>query len=192
MLCVKIMGEWWNGLSITSQVYYCIAFASTLFLLIQSIFMFFGFGDDADVDGGDGGFDSDGLSLFTIRGILAFFTIGGWTGVIISEASDVAWLAIIISLVAGTIALFLVALLMKSLMKTQSNGIMQLENAIGKTGTVYLRIPKKGEGTGKITITFSGRLAEIDAISNDEEYKVGATVKVVGVLNDELIVEKDN
>ena len=94
------MIEWWNSLSIISQVFYCIAIPSTLVLLIQTILLFLGLDDDgaddlsgggdidvsADVDvDGDGIFDVDGgdvpedisgladLKIFTLRGIIAFF-----------------------------------------------------------------------------------------------------------------------
>lgn len=49
--------EWWNALTLTSQIFYCIAIPTTLVLIIQTVLMFFGFenGDaDADID-----FDAD-------------------------------------------------------------------------------------------------------------------------------------
>jgi len=56
--------EWWNSLELAVKVFYCIAIPSTLILLIQTVMMFFGFDNDADVelDGEipDGDFDLDG------------------------------------------------------------------------------------------------------------------------------------
>ena len=47
--------EWWNGLGTLLQVFYCIAIPATLVLLIQTVMMLIGMGDDGDVDGiGDG------------------------------------------------------------------------------------------------------------------------------------------
>lgn len=53
---------WWNSLGIVSQIFYCIAVPSTLLLLIQTIMMLIGIGDDAaggasDIDGIDGAGD---------------------------------------------------------------------------------------------------------------------------------------
>ena len=42
--------EWWNALSLATQVFYCIARPSTLILLIQTILLFVGIGGDGDVD----------------------------------------------------------------------------------------------------------------------------------------------
>lgn len=190
------MTEWWSNLTLISQIYYCIAIAATVILLIQSILLFFGIGVDSDADGGggdsDGNFDTDGgLSLFTIRGIVAFFTMGGWTGVLLSSVGTADWITIVVSLIVGAAALFVIALIMKAFTKLQSNGSMDLANAIGKTATVYLKIPPKGEGKGKITLTFGGRFVEIDAISDSEKgFPMQAIVKVVGVSGDDLIVSE--
>lgn len=43
--------DWWNTLSLTTQVFYCVAIPATLILVIQTVLMFFGFDDgDADLD----------------------------------------------------------------------------------------------------------------------------------------------
>ncbi|MBR6777298.1 MAG: NfeD family protein [Clostridia bacterium] len=42
--------EWWNSLSLAAQIFYCIALPSTLVLLVQTILMFIGLGEDADGD----------------------------------------------------------------------------------------------------------------------------------------------
>ncbi len=44
------ISDWWNSLSIVSQVFACIAITSTLVLLIQTIMMFIGMERDGDVD----------------------------------------------------------------------------------------------------------------------------------------------
>lgn len=42
--------EWWNSLSLAAQIFYCIALPSTLVLLVQTVLMFIGLGEDADGD----------------------------------------------------------------------------------------------------------------------------------------------
>lgn len=188
---------WWESLTLTSQIYFCVAIAGTAALLIQSILMFFGIGDSAEAGDFDGSFDGEGLNLFSIRGIVAFLTIGGWVGFLLASFGIQDWITIVVSIAAGLIALFGIALIMKAFMKLQSNGSMDMNNAVGKTATVYLRIPPKGEGSGKVTLTFGGRFVEADAISEDDRsFAVQTLVKVTGVLGDELIVaaadEADN
>ena len=54
------MNEWWDGLSLLLKVLYCIAFPSTLILLVQTLLSMFGFHD-----GGSGHdfSDTSGLDL---------------------------------------------------------------------------------------------------------------------------------
>lgn len=185
------MGSWWHALSTLSQVFYCIAFAATAILLLQTILLFFGIGDhDCDVD--DCGFDCDGgMNLFTIRGIVAFFTMGGWTGVVLTELNVTAWLSIVVSVIAGTIALFVIALIMRAFSKMQTNGAVVLTNAIGKSASVYIPIHKNSMQGGKVTLTFQGRFMELEAVTDDDEdYAVGETVDVIGVRGDAVVITK--
>ena len=40
--------DWWNSLSLVSQVFACVAIPATMILLIQTLLLFFGVGEDAD------------------------------------------------------------------------------------------------------------------------------------------------
>lgn len=62
--------EWWNSLGIVSQVFACVAIPSTLVLLIQTILMFIGFGDESDGIG-EGAVDEipDDVSDITIEDV---------------------------------------------------------------------------------------------------------------------------
>ena len=116
--------EWWNSLSLVAQIFYCIAVPSTLVLLIQTILMFIGMGEEADADGadtdvddagdmdadadGDGGFDEDldpngldGLRIFTVRGVIAFLVIFGWMGALLESMNVALWINIPISALCG-------------------------------------------------------------------------------------------
>ena len=45
------MIDWWNSLSIAAQVFACIAVPASLVLLIQTLLMLIGIGEDADGEG---------------------------------------------------------------------------------------------------------------------------------------------
>ena len=124
----------------------------------------------ADVDGG--------LKLLTIQGLTAFIMMFGLTGFALSRSSLLGSIVTIaIGFVIGLFAMWLVAkgfALMRSL---QSSGTMQIYDAIGEEGTVYLTIPP--DGVGKIQITISGRLMVMDAVSQDKQVlKTGERVRV--------------
>lgn len=190
---------WWETLTLLQKVFFCIACPASVFLIIQIILLLIGFGgegeigDEVDITG-DGDVDvtidaDSGLSLFTIKGLTAFFTVGGWVGFTLGDDSTA--LAIVLSIVCGSVALVLMALIMKWLIRLQSNGNVQLSEAIGKIADVYLTIPAKNNGEGKISLTLNERLIEMNAIQNgDEPIKTGSKVKVVEIVGNTYVVEK--
>ncbi len=168
------MKDWFLNLQWYEHVYLWLGVASTLFLIIQIIMMCFSsFGGDADLDG-DGEIDVDvdsGVSIFTTKSITAFFAVGSWAGLLTCSLSSekLQWLSVLIALIAGFAAATVVVLLMRAMMKLQSNGILQTENLIGKRATVYVSIPAARSGRGKITLDAQGKFMELDAITEDGE-----------------------
>lgn len=182
------MIQWWNSLDTFARVYAIIAVPSTLILIVQTILLFLGVGvddDGIDLTGndqidtpGDGG--ADGLALFSVRGIMAMLCVGGWSGLAMYASGVNRPLTILISLVCGAAALFAIAYLMKAAMKLQSNGVIDLGSAIGKTGRVYIPIPPSTQGSGKITLTIQERFIEADAVTTAErKLATGEAVRVV-------------
>lgn len=191
------MIQWWNNLDVFSRVYALIAIPSTLILLLQTVMLFLGLGadeDGIDLTGndipdtpGDGG--ADGLTLFSVRGIMAMLCIGGWSGLAL-YASDVSRpLTIVLSFLCGAAALFAIAYMMKAAMKLQSSGNIDLGHAIGKTGRVYIPIPANSTGSGKITLTVQERFIEAEAVTTAErKLATGEPVRVVATDNAGLLV----
>ena len=80
---------------------------------------------------------------------------------------------------------------MRGIMKMRSDGNINIEKAIGKTADVYLTIPAKEAGAGKITMTLEERFVELSAIQNgDTPLLTGTKVRVISVNGDTLVVEK--
>lgn len=190
------MEIWWTSLNVMQKIYFCIGLAATVLLIAQIVLMLFGLGDGGDVDidlDGDGVPDmsvdaSDGFNVFTLRGLTAFFAIGGWVGYTLAD--DNITLAVILSLVSGTIALLAMAFVMKALMKTRSDGNIDIAKSVGKTAEVYLTVPPAGKGYGKINLTLEERFVEINAQQKGETpISTGAQVKVVSAENGIVTVE---
>lgn len=190
------MAAWWNSLTGLQQIFVCIGIPATLVLVVQTILLLFGIGDgsDADMDIDPDGFDiSDagdgGLMLFSIRGIVAMFCVAGWAGVVFVDLGLTPIPAVLLAILCGVAALFGIAYLMKAVLKLQSNGNIQIGGAVGKTGEVYIPIPAKGQGRGKINLTLQDRFIEVDAITRaDETLKTGETVRVVSTDEAGLVV----
>ncbi len=203
------MFEWWNSLGLAAQVFYCIAIPSTLVLVIQTIMMFLGFseeGDGADdIDIDDDGifgendfseaqeaFGLEGLRIFTVRGIIAFFVVFGWVGIVMQSAGIKLIWTIITSTLCGFAMMILLAFLFRSLMKLRSDGNTDNRNALGTSGKVHLTIPPARTGEGKVHIMLQGSYVERNAVTDsDEAIPTGCEVVVVGVSGQtELIVRK--
>jgi len=156
-------------------------------------------GDDAghaaDIhDGHDGnGFDG-GLRLFTFRGIIAFFSVMGWVGVICCSAGMHVGAAAGIAIAAGIAAMVLLALLMKWLFSLQEDGTENIRDALGVSGTVYLRIPHSRTGRGKVEAVIRGKLSEKNAVTDEAtDIAYGEEITVIGISGeDTLIVRRKN
>ncbi len=190
---------WYNSLTTPEKVFFYIAVIGTVLLVVQIILMLVSFGGDADADGdfgGDGDFDTPdgglGVSLFTLKGITAFFAIGGWVGLLILQINpeNIA-LAIIVSLVSGLFSMVLVALALRGIAKLQCNGNLDKEKLIGKEATVYVSIAPSRSGRGKIVLTAQGAYTELDAVTDDtDRIPVDERVVISEIGADYMVVKR--
>lgn len=210
--------EWWNTLSLAAQIFYCIAVPSTLVLVIQTILMFIGMGQDADADtdvGADTDVDfdvdadldgdipdgdesflnsvdaegMDGLRVFTVRGIIAFLVVFGWVGVAMESAGITLWITLPVAIVSGFAIMLLLAYIFKAIMKLRSDGNTDNRNAIGTAGRVHLTIPPSRTGEGKVHVMLQGSYVERDAVTDEETpIPTGSEIVVVRVSGSTTLV----
>jgi len=147
-------------------------------------------GGDSDVDGDlDGGFDGDagGLSFRTVVAFVTFFGIAG-KAALAGEMGP--WAALGVAVAAGSLAFWLVGLAMLQLSRLRSSGNVQIENAVGVEGRVYLAVPGERSGTGRVTVPIQGRTVQYKAVTRGPEIATGQFCKVVAVhAGDTLEVE---
>ena len=193
------MFDWLKSLSGLEIAYFIIACIGTVALLIQIVMMLIGAGGEADADfdtdtDGDGSLDTHtdtGVSLFTVKGLTAFFAIGGWTGMLMLSYNVGVAITVPVSVVAGLAAYFIVWALIRLVLKLQEDGTLNYASAIGQTATVYVSIPASRTGRGKITLVLQGRYTELDAVTDEEErIPVDTAVEIVGKAGDAFLVRK--
>ncbi len=210
------MLDWWVALGSAGQVFACIAIPATVMLLIQMVLTLIGLGgegdadaDGADVDtdaGADGideGLELDdadeafekgegldaGLRFFTLRGLIAFFSVMGWVGTICCGNGMGLAPSIAISAASGFFAMLVIALLMKWLFSLQYDGTEDIRDALGVSGTVYMRIPPSRTGKGKISAVIQGKLCEKYAVTDEETIiNRDEEVTVVGISGEETLI----
>ena len=144
-----------------------------------------------DVDAHEASESVAGFRFFTIRGLVAFFCIFGWTGYALSGTSLGTALIILISVAAGLLAMLLIGLMFYAMMHMQASGNLVYSNAIGKDAEVYIPIPAQRTGRGKVMVEFQQQLVEAEAITDDEQrIPTGTSVRVVGKTGSTLIVKR--
>ena len=187
------VSTWWSGLVLTEQVLFCIAIPATLILIIQAVLILVGAGDDGaggDFDGGDasGSAEFGVASLFTLQGVASFFCVFGWVAISMFRTGFPLIFAALVAAILGFVTMFAIAKLMIQISKLAHTGNLDINNLVGCSGTVYLRIPPKGEGKGKVMVQTSERLVEFNAVSEtDEEIPNNAQIKVIDILGENVL-----
>ena len=181
----------------------CAAFGAILFV-IRLALMFMGGGgeegaadtdgfgdvqapDAADIDLADSDLSFKALSL---QGITAFFMMFGLVGwALVRQGNVHAAMSIAGGTAAGLATVWVMKKIFQMAGALQSSGTIDLHNAVGQEGRVYLTI-RPGQ-TGKVQITVQGRLSVLNAsCDGSEEIKTGQSVRVVRISADTLVVEK--
>jgi membrane protein implicated in regulation of membrane protease activity len=132
------------------------------------------------------------VGFFSLRSIVGFFVGFGWAGVIAFKAGWGVAGATGAAFGAGVIVMALIYLLVRLLYAQRSSGNIRMENAVGKTGRVYLSIPASGVHGGQVQITFQGQMLTLPALTKGAEpIPTGTAVIVREVIPPEtLLVER--
>lgn len=186
--------NWLQSLSVTEHIFFWIAVVASVLLVVQIIMLLVSFaGMDSDIsDTFEGDIDGDGgLSIFSVKAITAFFSVGGWCGFATATYVDNVWLPVIVSVLTGAVALVGVAFAMKGIMKLQCSGNVVKEKIVGSSATVYISIPPARTGRGKITLTVQGKYSELDAVTDDgERIASDEAVEIVAYEDDFAVVQR--
>ncbi|MBL4561520.1 MAG: hypothetical protein JKX79_11120 [Labilibaculum sp.] len=189
------ISDWWSTMEMVEKIYWSISIPFTLLFLIQIVLTFIG-GDidnmsaegDADaVVEGDTGIDFQFISL---KNLVAFFAVFGWTGIICLDMGLGAGVSTLIATLAGLVMMSIMASILYFMGKLVEEGTLDLNNAKGKVGNVYLLIPSNRKGMGKVQIEVQG-LQTLDAVTDsDSEIPTGSVIQVIDVLNDQILIVK--
>ncbi len=193
---MEIFNEWWSSLDLSQKVYWCIAIPFSLIFIFQTIMTIIGTGETDQLDAtGDGDSlvgDDSGIpfQFISLKNLVAFFTIFGWTGIAALSSGWSTGVTLTVSFIAGLLMMLVMATIFYYMNKLTEDGSFKIRNTIGKSGSVYLSIPANREGTGKVQINVQG-FQTLDAITDsDTEIKTGSVITVTDVINGNLLLVK--
>lgn len=173
---------WFSQLDGIMQMFWGCAIASSVVFVIQAVLTLIGMDStdiDVDFDGPDTMDLGGGLSLFTVKNFVNFFLGFGWAGVSFRSLIDSDFLLTLAAVGVGSLFVLVFVLLMKQLLKLETNGAFKPEYCVGKIADVYLRIPAGGAGEGKVQVSVNGSVYELSAYTEGEEIPTGFKVRVV-------------
>lgn len=179
------------------------AVIGTVLFSIRLVLMFLGVGGDED--GSDAGGDApdmvDGdtsdhpsqdtdaaFTLLSFQGLTAFFMMFGLVGLAMSRGSgQTAWWSLTAATAAGLLTVWFISKLFRWFGSLQHSGTINLNNAVGQEGRVYLSI--KDDHPGKVELTVQGHLKVMDAVSEDgSTLSTDTRVLVTKLINGNVLV----
>jgi hypothetical protein len=202
---------------VEQTIYWVCAIAGCTLVGIQVVLQVFGlFDTDVDVDGAHADVDvghvdvdaghadvahaADGhiddvqghgnvlFGVLSFKALCAFAGIFGLVGLILIDRDVGTGGRVAAAAGAGFVGMLGVGWMMRSLSRLQSSGTVDIRNAVGRRGTVYLPIPGANTGQGKVTVSVQGRLMEFAAVTDGEALATGTHVTVLAVQGETLKV----
>ena len=202
------------------QIFWACALAASVVFVIQNALMLMGIGgmdsdvdadvgtdfdvhtdldaSDADLDlssghsGHEGTLGSAGIfSLFTLRNFINFFLGFGWGGISLAPAVQNKVLLVFLSFLIGLLFVAVFALMFRLMLRLEKSGNFSIQDCVGETASVYLRIPAARSAAGKIQISINGSVHELNAFTDGDFLPTGSRVRVTKVIDSgSLLVEK--
>jgi membrane protein implicated in regulation of membrane protease activity len=185
------MELWWLGLNLELQIFYGIGALALIALIVQFVLLLVGGFDDVGDFGDAGGLaeHGSGLGIFSFRGITAFFLGFGWTGAIAVKSGLSVPVAILQGLLVGMVLMIAIFLMMRSMMRLQSSGTLDYQNAVGEVATVYVTVPGSGKAGGQVEVMIQGRLSVAEALHRGEaSLAPGSKVRIVEMMGRSTLV----
>ena len=165
----------------TNSYLFCAVFGGALFI-IMFILTLIGLGHDAECDCEVHDGDIGEVSVLSVKGIVAFITFYGLSGLCFRFSSWGGWF---VSVFCGVVMMFVTAGIISLVLKLQHSGNVKPETLVGCPGSVYLTLPGAGKTGGQVSVTLPGATRVVAAVS-DETLETGTPVVVESYLGNSL------
>ncbi|MEP1487918.1 MAG: hypothetical protein ABJK28_05790 [Algibacter sp.] len=183
--------EWFSNLELFPKVYWIITGVATFVFLLVLLSTFIG-ADGEDMGDVDAEMDADtgaGFQFFTLKNLVAFFAIFGWSGIASIDAGNSKLITIMISMTCGLAMMFVMGAMFYYISKLTSSGTLKMKNALHAIGEVYLTVGANRSKIGKVQVKVQGALRELDALTDcKDDLKQGHVIKVIEVTNNGILI----
>ncbi len=135
-----------------------------------------------EVHAGLGHFGSNWLfGVLSFRTVVAAVTFFGLAGLAAQSTGASPATVLLVAFGGGAAALYGVYWLMLALYGLRSEGTVRIHRTLGREAVVYLAIPARNAGAGKIHINLQNRTMEYRAVTSGDAIPTGARVVVANV-----------
>ena len=171
------------------------AIVGTGIFIIRLVLMLVG-GDsglDLDIDTADTfhGDPSEAFSIVSIQSLTAFGMGFGWTGLAAYKGIPLDMPpSLVIGLVGGVGMVWLLALMLKGLHDLQSSGNVDITQAQGREGDVYVTVPGREAqtpGRGQVRVNIANRQRIYNAVTEGDSLPSGTRVRITKVNEDRTL-----
>ncbi len=175
------------------------ALAGTAFMLVRLVFILLG-GDhpgfgNADPTShfdlghaGSGVHDQHTFEWLSIQALVAFAAGFGWGGLGALRGSGMGMSAsVILALGVGLGVMWLYGQLIRRFHALEVSGNIDIADAVGTAGNVYLTVPAAGAGAGQVKLVVGGRQRIYSAVSRSSQIATGERVRVVDVADPQTV-----
>ncbi len=134
------------------------------------------------------GDSTDAFRLLSLQTIAAFVMGFGWGG--LGAYGGMGWeieYSLLAAVGGGALIVWMLTTLFKSIRLLQGSGNISIGDAVGCVGSVYVGVPARGAGRGKVRLLVGSRARIFNAVSSSDELPRNTRVKVVMVNRDNTV-----
>ncbi|RYU95526.1 NfeD family protein [Emticicia agri] len=185
--------DYFDNLEPLLRTFWYIAIPASLIFLIQTIMTFAGVdaadGLEADFDG-DLGNSHEPFQLFSFRNLINFLLGFSWAGISFYKLIGNQFVLTVVAFLIGVAFVAVFFFIIQQIGKLSEDNSFRISNTVNQVGSVYLSIPERKSGKGKVQVSVKGAFYELDAITENGRIKTNEIVRVIGIENNTLVVEK--
>lgn len=128
------------------------------------------------------------FKVISFRTLIAALTFFGLAGLAAQAADYPPVHALLVATACGLGAMYGVYWLMRAISSLRSEGTVHISQAVGRRAMVYLKIPARQSGRGKIHVNVQNRTTEYLAMTAGDAIPGGAAVVVLKILGPETVL----